>query len=150
MYKLDKCPYCNGEISLTTNDIVYGKMYGNGYVYICDNYPDCDAYVGTHKDGKPLGRLANKELRRRKQVAHVIFDCLWKWKKVTDNDKKARSKAYKWLSNEMGKKLEDTHIGYFDEIETEKVIKICSPYINRLIKKYNLEGWLNGKNNRNT
>lgn len=150
MYKLDKCPYCGGGISLTTNDIVYGKIYGNGYVYVCDNYPTCDSYVGTHKDISPLGRLSNKELRRKKQVAHVIFDCLWKWKKVTDNDKKARIKAYKWLACEMGKKLEDTHIGYFDEQEVEKVIEICTPYINRLIKKYNLEGWLNEKYNRNS
>lgn len=145
MYKLDKCPYCGASISLKTNDFVYGKKFGNGYVYVCDNYPKCNSYVGTHKDKKPLGRLANKELRKQKQTAHLLFDALWKWKRTVEKDKYARSKAYSWLASEMGKKVKDTHIGHFDEKEVEKVIKICVPIINKLIKKYDLGSWLENK-----
>lgn len=140
MYKISKiCPYCGSSISLKSNSIIYGKKLGSGYVYICNDFPRCDSYVGTHTNKNPYGRLANKELRKMKQYAHVIFDFLWKWKKKHKNDRYARKKAYLWLSGEMNKSVDDTHIGYFNKDETTKVMKICLPILIKIVEKYDLK-----------
>lgn len=125
-----KCPYCNGKVELKSCLHVYKKYYSE-YVIVCENYPSCDSYVGTHKNGKPLGRLANKELRQLKIEAHLYFDSLWKHKK-NKGLTAARFKAYKWLSGELGLDVKETHIGYFDIETTKKVIKICKPYYNKI------------------
>lgn len=130
--ELKQCPYCGGKVFLKDSDIIYGKSYG--YVYICENFPECDSYVGTHKKTlKPLGRLANRELRQLKVTAHKYFDIMWKIKKQR-GDKQARKKAYKWLSKQLGLHFDDTHIGYFDIETTKKVIEICRPYYDKLKK----------------
>ena len=56
------CPYCGERAVYTNSKEVYGRSYG--MIYLCR---PCDAYVGVH-DGtaKPLGRLANAELRAAK------------------------------------------------------------------------------------
>jgi hypothetical protein len=47
-------------------------------IYHCKS---CDAWVGVHKGtNKPLGRLANRELRDWKKKAHAAFDPLWQEK----------------------------------------------------------------------
>ena len=78
----------------------------------------CGAYVGTHKNtnNKPLGILANDELRKAKRRAHADFDPLWR-----DGNLK-RKDAYKKLSEYLGIERKDCHIGLF-EIET--CIKVC-------------------------
>lgn len=73
-----KCDNCGSDkVRYTSNKEVYGRVYGNGGCYLCD---DCKAYVGVHdiKNKKPLGRLANKELRELKMACHRKFDPLWK------------------------------------------------------------------------
>ena len=48
------CPYCGAVSILTDSKVVYGKSYG--MIYLCRNYPKCDAYVGVHKrTNEPLG-----------------------------------------------------------------------------------------------
>lgn len=122
--EIDKCPYCGANVKLVSNDYIYGKQYGNGYVYICVNYPIvCDAYVGTHPNKMPLGILANKELRELKKIAHELFDKRWL---NSRNRRQARKKAYEWLSHKMKIPYEDCHIGYFGIEQTKKVIKLCS------------------------
>ena len=70
------CPYCKGQAKLIDSKEIYGRSYG--MVWFCK---PCDAWVGTHKNSKkhrPLGRLANAELRHWKQIAHTKFDLLWR------------------------------------------------------------------------
>lgn len=58
------CPYCRAKAELRDSEFVYGdRNYGK--IYVCSNYPICDAYVGVHKgtQDKPKGTLANAELR---------------------------------------------------------------------------------------
>lgn len=77
-----KCPYCGFDVKFSSkSDIIYGRDYG--VIYLCSNYPSCDAFVGCHNGTKnSLGRLANKELREKKKIAHYYFDTLWKEKKA--------------------------------------------------------------------
>lgn len=119
------CPYCNSPVKITDSKKVYsGKSYG--MIYLCSSYPICDAYVGVHKDtNEPLGRLANKELRKWKQKAHYAFDPLWKEQKAN-----TRPGAYRWLAKQLGISFEDCHIGMFDIKQCKDVISICQSMSN--------------------
>lgn len=139
------CPYCNEAAILESSRRVYsGRDYG--LMYICSNYPACDSYVGIHKGtAKPLGRLANKELRYWKIKAHAAFDELWKRKLIRRRSglpgksgksgggsyKKgyARGSAYKWLAEQLGIRSDDCHIGMFDVDKCKKVVDICALYL---------------------
>lgn len=110
------CPYCGRQAEFVDSKVVYGRSYG--MIYLCR---PCDAYVGVHKGtDKPLGRLADKELRNWKMAAHDAFDHLWKSRKMK------RNQAYKWLAERMGLSVEETHIGMFDIAQCKKVIEICN------------------------
>jgi hypothetical protein len=112
-----KCPYCNSPVLLKDSAFLYhGISYG--LVYVCSKYPVCDAYVGVHKSTrKPLGRLANAELREWKMRAHAYFDPLWKSKRYT------RTRAYAIVSDMLGKPLWETHIGMFDVQDCKDLIE---------------------------
>lgn len=131
------CPYCGGEAPLDHSTKVYqGRDYG--LMYICENYPQCDAYVGVHQEsGKPLGRLANKELRLWRGKAHSAFDELWKRKLAKRRKERgnsypkyrARGSGYKWLREQLGIEAQDCHIGMFDVDMCKRVIQVCEPYL---------------------
>ena len=88
------CDYCGREAEFVDSKIIYGKSYGK--IYLCRN---CMAYVGVHKGtDKPLGRLANAELRNWKKAAHAAFDPLWKYGRFRGH----RNAAYGWVPPEMG------------------------------------------------
>ena len=75
---MSNCPYCGSAVELKDSAVVYhGRSYGP--IYLCSRWPECDAYVGVHKGTeRPLGRLANAELREWKKRAHAAIDDLWK------------------------------------------------------------------------
>jgi len=116
------CPYCNQEAKYGSNEEFYGRRYGKSYMcYYC---LDCGSYVGTHQNTKkPLGTMANKELRDWRIKAHAFFDPLWKSGKMT------RQQAYEWLKEKLGQEI---HIGEAD-IETCKsvvgVLKVEEPTV---------------------
>lgn len=109
------CPYCGSPVIKTTNDKIYGKIYGNGQVYMCTG---CDAYVGCHDHGEPLGRLANARLRELKKEAHALFDPIWKTKKMS------RGNAYGYLAKALGIPKSECHFGWFDEDTLLKAIDV--------------------------
>jgi len=113
------CPYCRSITKTITEQEVYGKTYRGNSIIACEQFPRCDSYVGTHSDGTPLGRLANKELRQAKKKAHEEFDKIWK-----DGHKK-RGSAYAWLSDQLELPQEYTHIGMFS-INTCKKVEVIS------------------------
>jgi hypothetical protein len=121
-----KCPYCKKYTEYVDSSIIYGKSYG--MVYLCR---DCDAYVGVH-DGtdKAKGRLADKNLRYHKKMAHKYFDNLWqrKMKKTKIRKGHARAKAYKWLAEELGIDSKFAHIGMFNVKLCKKVQSLCKLY----------------------
>ncbi len=106
-----KCNLCGGKVVYVTNDKIYGKRYGSGYCYLCQN---CGAYVGTHipRPKEALGLLSNSFMRETKMMCHGIFDSFWKGKPKAS---KKRHDLYRWLANEMGLPVSDCHFGYFDE-----------------------------------
>jgi DNA-directed RNA polymerase subunit RPC12/RpoP len=101
------CPYCGERAVLKDSSAVYGRSYG--MIYICWNYPQCDAYVGVHRGSTlPLGTMANAELREWRKKAHAAFDPLWKSGAMT------RVKAYKWMRNQLHLSKDESHVAMFD------------------------------------
>jgi hypothetical protein len=81
----------------------------------------CDAYVGTHRNAqgaKPLGRLANKELRGLRGQVHAAFDPIWRAQSMS------RAAAYKWLAQAMGISEANCHVGMFDEDQCRAALAI--------------------------
>lgn len=100
-------------------------------MWVCSNYPKCDAYVGCHKGTTiPLGRLANEKLRALKKEAHRQFDPLWK------SGLMSRKNAYKWLATMLRIPIEDCHIGLFDIKMCQKTINLCKKQDNDRINDY--------------
>jgi ssDNA-binding Zn-finger/Zn-ribbon topoisomerase 1 len=111
------CPYCGGKIELKDSSIIYGRSYGN--VYICENYPKCDAFVGTHHGKtKPLGTLADSRLRNKRKETHSLFDQLWRG----ENRKMHRRQAYKFMADIINIKPERAHIAMLTYEECNKLI----------------------------
>jgi hypothetical protein len=104
-----KCPYCGEPPQFVDSAVIYGRSYG--MMYLCS---PCNAYVGVHKKtNKPLGRLANAELREWKKKAHEVFDQLWKGYRG-GKPRMSRSEAYAWLAKELDVPPEHCHIGMFN------------------------------------
>lgn len=113
------CPYCGDKAELTNSKIVYGRDYGP--IYLCKCVEGW-AYVGVNKqNGKPLGRLADRELRELKKQAHKAFDPLWK----PEGAEMTRTQAYAWLAKQMELGLDECHIGMFDIESCQRCIQIC-------------------------
>lgn len=102
--KLLICPYCGIEAELIDSIYIY-RYRSYGKMWIC--YP-CDAHVGCHKGtDKPLGTLANAELKNARQLTHKEFDQLWKKKYFT------RTQAYEWLASLLKITKDECHIAMF-------------------------------------
>jgi len=108
------CPYCNRDAELVKGTVIYPHRRDLAVKNFWRCNP-CGAHVGCHDRGvgqgngdKPLGRLANAELRHWKQRAHSAFDPLWKARHMQ------RKEAYRWLAERMGIAVQNCHIGMFD------------------------------------
>lgn len=113
------CPYCGKESTRATGVEVYPHRPDLKSLRLYRCVP-CDALVGTHKGTwKPLGRLANYELRKAKMEAHSAFDKKWKYGTMS------RSDAYAWLATQLNIKGEDCHIGMFDVDMCNRVVDVC-------------------------
>lgn len=115
-----KCPYCDKDAKLVFGNKIYPHRYDlyDKKFYMCS---PCRAWVGCHPSSdKPLGRLANAELRKAKQTAHAMFDPIWKQGAMT------RTAAYSWLANEIGVAPQNCHIGMFDLHQCEAVVRACT------------------------
>lgn len=119
------CPYCGNPARLVTGREIYPtrKDLHHMKFWLCQ---PCDAYVGCHRpnigfgDGtRPLGRLANAELRRLKSQVHQAFDPIWKTGQMR------RGQAYAWLAQQLG--LQEAHVGEFDEETCQKALSILKP-----------------------
>ena len=110
------CQYCGRRAEYVDSEEIYGRSYG--MIYFCRQ---CDAYVGVHEGtDRPLGRLANAELRRWKKLAHSHFDPIWRHGRF----KGRRNDAYAWLAERMGLPKNKTHIGMFDVPQCVRVVEI--------------------------
>lgn len=108
------CPYCNKIALWCENKEKYGRNYGKSYMcYWCK---PCDAYVGCHNNTKkPLGTMANKELRQWRMKVHEHIDPVWKSGTVT------RNQVYSDISYILGMTF---HTGESDIETCKKVLAI--------------------------
>jgi hypothetical protein len=110
------CDYCGGPTLLVTGKDVYPHrpdLEGKSF-YMC---VPCNAWVGCHLGtDKPMGRLANAELRRAKMAAHAAFDPLWQ------QGLAKRSHAYAWLAEQLEITQHNCHIGQFDVATCQRVV----------------------------
>lgn len=87
--------------------------------WICSGYPECDAYVGCHNmTNKPLGTLANAELREARNKAHSAFNKIWRNGLIT------RKSAYKVLQRVMLMTESEAHIAKMSIEQCRKVASI--------------------------
>ena len=116
------CPYCGAKATLHPSGYIYGaKDVANGYLYVCDRYPKCDAYVGAHPKTKmPMGMLANGDLRNKRIQAHKAFDWLWK------SGYMKKWQAYKWMQGKFGLNEAQAHIANFGEYMCDRLIIECN------------------------
>ena len=113
-----RCPYCGGTAVLRDASFVYGEKSYGGKVYVCSNYPKCDAYVGVHPGTRiPKGTLANQELRKKRMLAHQIFDQIWLRGILSRPD------AYHWMADKFCLSDEQAHIGMFGNYMCDQVIR---------------------------
>lgn len=97
------CTYCQQPAEFVSHEAIYGKRYGDKswMVWLCR---PCNAYVGVHQNNpaRPLGTMANKELRAWRQKAHAAIDPLW------ESGLMKRKAVYARLSEMMGYEV---HVG---------------------------------------
>lgn len=121
-HKPIKCPYCHENAVKAFGDEVYphrNDLHHKKF-WVCHG---CDAYVGCHGTTfRPLGRLANAELRKAKIAAHIAFDTIWMGGYMP------RSDAYVWLAGEMELSKSKCHIGEMTVSQCEAVVSICKRY----------------------
>ncbi len=115
----DQC--CSGNIELTTNDRIYGRIYGDWpKIYFCN---DCRAAVGCHPGTViPLGRMADRATRQLRTKAHEEFDKLWRGGLMS------RSKAYNWLAGELGIDPAHCHISWLSKDQLRDVATLSANY----------------------
>lgn len=116
------CRYCGGVIRLTPAKDIYGAStdrlgLANENIYLCQN---CNARVGCHKGtNRPLGNVANEVLRLKRVETHQAFDAFWKQRRMS------RTRAYKWLAEQLGLPEGGAHIGEFEMDQCQRVIALC-------------------------
>lgn len=107
------CPYCNKPAEWVSNAQVYGRIYGKSFmVWLCKK---CDARVGCHNNTqRPLGTMANRELREWRMKAHAHIDPIWKTGQLS------RGMVYKMLDDYFGFEV---HVGEADIKMCKKIIE---------------------------
>lgn len=126
------CPYCGGDAEMVTGEVLYPHrpdLHAKRF-WRC---APCDAYVGCHAPGqgygdgtRPLGRLANAELRAAKLATHAAFDPLWR------DGHLSRKDAYSWLAAGLGIRVDKCHVGLFTVAECQRAAGLCAAKYRRL------------------
>lgn len=121
-----RCPYCGSTVVLRSADGIYHENHSNTMLYVCSNYPKCDAYVRTHLGTNiPVGVLANHKLRALRNEAHRHFDKLYLRGMMSKQD------AYLWLANLLQVPLSKAHIGLLGEYYCTQVIEESRKMLDR-------------------
>lgn len=112
------CPYCNTDSQQRTGRFVHPKRpeLAARLFYVC---PQCDARVSCcPRTARPLGSLANAELRALRKQGHDAFDVVWR-RAAPHLQRAARAGAYAWIEAELGREI---HFGELREAEARRVI----------------------------
>ena len=117
-----QCPYCHANASLRPASTVYGcnRRSQGKYIYLCDRWPACDAYVSAHdRTHRPMGTLANGDLRHKRILAHRALEHLQQSRHME------KWEVYIWLQAKLGLNDQQAHIGMFSDGMCDEVIRLC-------------------------
>ena len=118
------CPYCGGEPQVVTGAKVYPHRPDLASKRFGACLP-CNATVGFHADGRPLGTLAKPELRRLRGQAHTMFDRIWNHPANAGGTRASvRRHCYRRLADGLGIDVKECHFGEFREDRIRKAIEI--------------------------
>lgn len=95
--------------------------------------PVCGNYVGTHRDGRPLGTIPTPELRRWRNKVHSVIDEYW----LPTRNLFRRKELYAALSAYLGREY---HTGTLGTVED--CMRVIDFYEQNFKKQYD-----NGENN---
>lgn len=113
-----RCPYCGSTTVYRSATGIYAENPDNVMLYVCTNYPACDAYIRTQKGTAiPIGEMANGKLRALRTDAHRLFNQLYLKRYMP------KRTAYIWLSSVLGVPYEKAHIAQLSEMQCELVIR---------------------------
>ena len=114
------CPYCGSKATIVTGATIYPHRCDLRHLrfWVCT---PCDARVGCHATGAPMGTLANAALRACRASAHAAFDPLWKTGVI-----RGRSAAYAWLADHLGVPVARCHMAMFDEAQCSRVVEVSN------------------------
>lgn len=121
-----RCPYCGSPVELRSADGIYQDNRRDTWLYVCRNYPQCDAYVRVHAGTDiPVGTMADRKLRALRTEAHRYFDRLYK------SGYMSKQEAYGWLAGIISAPLSQAHIGYLGEYYCQVVIEESKKLLER-------------------
>lgn len=115
------CQYCHVKANKVTGEEIYPHREDlhHKVFFKC---PLCDSYVGTHEaTGKPLGTLANAELRKLRSEVHALIDPVWQI------GGKKRSEVYTSLSKFLMVRKHMCHVAMFNADTCRKILKEFKP-----------------------
>ena len=112
------CPYCGAPAICRPASTVHGAAtwQKSSYLYLCSRWPACDSYVAAHKkDHRPMGSLANTNLRRKRIQAHQSLE------ELRQNRHMEKWAVYLWLQGKLQMDPDQVHIGMFSEEMCDRV-----------------------------
>ena len=142
------CDYCGRQAELVDGSVVYpgNERVVGKFFWFCK---PCDAWTATHENSpthKPLGRLANGELRESRKRALSAFNPLWMAGYAmlsqaghTGSKTHCIGIAYKWLSERMGMSTRACHIGVMNPQQCDQARRICQSLGNELLVRFQNE-----------
>lgn len=105
----ETCPYCGRPgMTTTAGDLELRNIPPHRLIFHCSDFPACDSFVLCSENGRPLGTIANRPLRKARKETHVWLDMLWDTKRLD------RGTVYRMLAESMSLPIEKTHVGLFD------------------------------------
>ena len=90
--------------------------------------PSCGNYVGTHRDGKPLGTIPTPLLRTARHRVHNVIDRYW----LPTKDRKKRKELYADLSRFIGREYHTAELNSIGECE-----EVINYYLNNYENVHN-------------
>lgn len=91
------CCICNKEVDAveTPGHCIYpGCEEFRGRIYL--TCPRCSGYVGTHRDGSPLGCIPTPDMRAKRAAIHKRIDAIISQKRLSAH------LVYRYLSEKLG------------------------------------------------
>ena len=116
------CPYCGAPAICRPASTIHGACtwQKGSYLYLCSRWPACDSYVAAHKkDHRPMGSLANKNLRRKRIQAHQALE------ELRQDRHMEKWAIYLWLQGKLQMDPDKVHISMFSEEMCDRVTALC-------------------------